>query len=57
MLTNTKKEFVHVIFAKTDFKNQNDKQAAKIIMLKTSWFLNCSHNYLKYIIIMNDMYC
>lgn len=34
MLTNTKTEFVHMIFAKTDFKNQNDKQAAKIIKLK-----------------------
>lgn len=33
MLTNIKKENVHMIFAKTDFKNQNDKQAAEIIKL------------------------
>lgn len=33
MLTNIKKENVHMIFAKTDIKNQNDKQAAEIIKL------------------------
>lgn len=33
MLTNIKKENVHMIFAKTDFKNQNDQQAAEIIKL------------------------
>lgn len=33
MLINMKKENVPMIFAKTDFKNQNDKQAAEIIKL------------------------
>lgn len=33
MLTNTKKKYVHMKFAKIDFKNRNDKQAAEIIKL------------------------